>query len=191
MDFYSKYFFPFPRLRTTDLVLRKIRIGDVEDLYEYCKRPESCRYSNWTVHTSPKDTRDYVYWMQGRYIKKQGYTFAVEYAGRVIGTASFMEFDEHYGTVEIGYGINSDYWHKGFGTQIVSALLHYAFKKMNMQRVWAKVMPENERSAGLLKKCGFTYEGRARKSEYIKGKYIDIDTYAILKDEYFALKGEK
>ena len=53
------------------------------------------------------------------------------------------------------------------------------------------LLPENERSAGLLKKCGFTYEGRARKSEYIKGKYIDIDTYAILKDEYFALKGEK
>lgn len=124
-------------------------------------------------------------------MKKQGYTFAVEYAGKVIGTASYMGFDEYYGSVEIGYGINSDYWHKGFGTQIVSALLHYAFKKMDMQRVWAKIMPENERSSGLLEKCGFTYEGTARNSEYIKGNYIDVATYAMLKEEYFAKKEKK
>lgn len=186
MYFYSKYFSPFPTIKTKNLTLRKIRISDIDDLYDYCKRPESSRYSNWSPHESKKETRDFVYWLQARYIKKQCFTFCVEYNGRVIGTASFMNFDENFGTVEIGYGINSDYWHKGLGKQIVSALVGFAFKRLELHRVYAKVMPENVASAALLQKCGFTYEGIARKSEFIKGKYIDVATYAILKEEYLS-----
>lgn len=188
MSFYIEHFLPFPVIRTKDLTLRKIRISDIDDLYEYCKKPESSRYSNWTPHESIKVTRDFVYWLQGRYIKKQCYTFCVEYYGKVIGTASYMSFDENHGTVEIGYGINSDYWHKGLGRQIVMALVGFAFQKLGVQRVYAKVMPENVASSSLLKKCGFTYEGTARKSEYIKGEYIDVETYAILKEEYLIKK---
>ncbi len=194
MDYYSKYFVPFPRLRTPDLILRRFKRGDVEDLYDYCKRPESSKYSDWEPHGSKKDTKSFVYWMLGRYLKHEGYTFAVEYYGRVIGTASFMKFDECYGTVEIGYGLNSDYWHKGLGTQVVSALLHFAFKKVGVQRVYARALPENQRSVNLLKKCGFTHEGTTRRSLKLKGEYVDVATFGMLKEEYYALvdkKGEK
>ena len=188
MNFYLAHFSPFPIIKTKDVVLRKIKISDIHDLYEYCKKPESSRYSNWTPHESIKVTRDFVYWLQARYIKKQCYTFCVEYDGKVIGTASYMNFDENYGTGEIGYGINSDYWHKGLGRQIVMALVGFAFDRLGIQRVYAKVMPQNIASSSLLKKCDFNYEGTARKSEYIKGKYIDVETYAILKEEYLIKK---
>ena len=188
MNFYSEHFVPFPKIKTRDLILRKVKLSDIDGLYDYCKRPESCQYSNWTPHESKAETRDFVYWLLGRYIKRQCYTFAVEYKGRVIGTASFMNFDEVYGSVEIGYGISSDYWRKGLGRQIVSGITGFAFLKLGVQRVWAKVMPENIASSSLLQKCGFSYEGTARKSEYIKGEYIDVATYAILKEEYFSKK---
>lgn len=191
MDFYSKHFVPFPTIKTKDLTLRKIRISDTNDLYDYCKRPESSRYSNWTPHQSIKSTREFIYWLLARYIKRQCYTFAVEYKGRLIGTASYMNFDEMYGTVEIGYGLNSDFWHKGFGRQTVLALTGFAFDILCVDRVYAKVMPQNIASSSLLLKCGFIYEGTTRKSEYIKGKYIDVATYAILKDEYLLNKENK
>ena len=191
MDFYSKNFIPFPTIKTRNLKLRKVKLGDVEDLYDYCKRPESSRFSNWTPHEAKSVTREFVYWLLARYIKRQCYTFAVEYDGRVIGTASYMNFDEMYGTVEIGYGLNSDFWHKGFGRQTVLALTGFAFDKLGVDRVYAKVMPENIASSSLLQKCGFIYEGTARKSEYIKGKYIDVATYAMLKDEYLLNKENK
>ena len=188
MDFYSKHFVPFPMLKTKDLTLRKIRISDTADLYDYCKRPESSRYSNWSPHESQKSTREFVYWLQTRYIKRQCYTFCIEYKGRAIGTASYMNFDEYYGAVEIGYGLNSDYWHKGLGRQAVWALTGFAFDKLGVQRVYAKVMPENIASSSLLLSFGYQYEGTARKSEYIKGKYIDVATYSMLKDEYILKK---
>jgi len=184
VELYDKFFVPFPIIKTERLTLRKMRRGDVDDLYDYCRREESCRYSNWTAHQSKAVTKEYIRWMQGRYFFREGLTFVVEYEGRVIGTASFADFDEDYKTVEIGYGINSDYWGKGIGREIVSALLEFAFNTIGVIRVYARVMPENERSAKLLAGLGFTLEGVLRKSTYIKNSYHDVAVYSILDDEY-------
>ncbi len=186
MDLYSKYFVPFPTIRTPRLTLRKILKTDLHDLYDYCKREESSRYSNWSPHRDIYQTKSYISWMKSRYAKHDGFTFAVEnIGGKVIGTASYIDFDENYGTVEIGYGINSDYWHQGFGKEIVSALIFFAFEKIGVQRVFAKVMPENTRSSALLTSCGFTFEGINRRAVYLKGGYRDIAVYSLLSEEYY------
>ena len=184
MRLYDKYFVPFPTIKTERLILRKMQKTDVDDLYDYCRRAESCKYSNWSPHSSRYDTKDYVRWMLGRYLKHQALTFVIEYEGRVIGTASYMDFDDDYKTVEIGYGINSDYWGRGLGTETVNALISYAFGTVGVIRVFARVIPENTASSATLTGCGFTLEGVLRKSQYHKGAYKDIAVYSMLSSEY-------
>ena len=183
MDLYARYFIPFPVIVTGRLTLRRIERRDLADLYEYCRREDSCRYSEWSPHQSRLETRRYIAWMQRRYADREGLTFAVECEGRVIGTASYIGFDESYGTVEIGYGIRSDYWGRGLGREIVNALVWYAFETVGAQRVSARVLPENTRSAALLTACGFTCEGVHRRSLFLKGKYRDVAVYAKLKEQ--------
>lgn len=183
MNPYDRYFVPFPTLKTERLTLRRIERRDAAQLYEYCRLEDSCRYSDWSPHRDLSTTKRYIRWMLHRYRNGQGFTFAVEYEGRVIGTASYIDFDENYQTVEIGYGLHKEFWGRGLGREAVNALTAYAFQKIGVHRISARVIPENLRSAALLTACGFALEGIHKQSLFFKGEYRDIAIYARLKQE--------
>ena len=192
MDLYSKYFVPFPTVRSGNVILRRMRKDDLPGLYDYCRRDESCRYSEWSPHRKPSDTAGFISWIISGYRRHESFTFAVTTAeGDVIGTASYMKFDENYRVAEIGYGINSDYWHKGYGKSVVEGLIYYAFEVIGVLRVCARVLPENEASAALLKGRGFTLEGVNRRALCFKGAYRDVAVYSMLRDEYISCRTRK
>ena len=55
---------------------------------------------------------------------------------------------------------------------------------MQLNRVEAKCVSENESSERVMQKVGMQYEGIARSALFIKGQFRDIKIYAILRDEY-------
>ena len=73
----------------------------------------------------------------------------------------------------MGYSISQRYEGQGYMKRIVAHTIDYAFKELNLHRVMANHMPDNERSAGLLKKLGFEKEGYARDYLLIAGKWED------------------
>ena len=73
----------------------------------------------------------------------------------------------------LGYSIAERYQGKGYMKRIVIYAIEYAFNELNLHRVMANHMPENERSAALLKSLGFEHEGYARDYLYIAGKWED------------------
>ena len=92
MDLYSKYFVPFPTVRSGNVILRRMRKDDLPGLYDYCRRDESCRYSEWSPHRKPSDTAGFISWIISGYRRHESFTFAVTTAeGDVIGTASYMK----------------------------------------------------------------------------------------------------
>ena len=73
---------------------------------------------------------------------------------------------------------------KGIGTFAVNGILHHAFNNLNLQRVELYVLCDNERAIHLYEKCGFSYEGKKRKSNYKNGQFVDLLIYSILKEEF-------
>ena len=84
---------------------------------------------------------------------------------------------------EIGDDLGRDYWHQGYMSEALRAMLAYGFETLKLNRIEALVMPENEASATLLRRLGFSEEGVLREYAYFKGEYHDLRFFSLLRRE--------
>ncbi len=116
--------------------------------------------------------------------------FAIEVAGRFIGTCGFFGEEHTARTVELGIGIgDKSAWGQGYGREAIGLLLEYAFRYRNYRRVWLRVIANNERGIRAYRACGFTEEGRQREHVYSDGGYHDLVLMGILRSEWDARTG--
>lgn len=77
---------------------------------------------------------------------------------------------------------------KGTGSELITALIKYAFEVMKANRFWLDVFTDNDRAVHLYKKLGMVHEGTMRQSyKDYSGQYRDQMIFSILKDEYVKL----
>jgi len=81
---------------------------------------------------------------------------------------------------QLGYHLDKDEVGKGIMTEAVNGLCNMAFNAVNLHRIEAFILPENEKSIALIKRCGFTYEGTRHSYMNINGKFRDHETYYLL-----------
>ncbi|WP_418302662.1 GNAT family N-acetyltransferase [Lysinibacillus fusiformis] len=86
--------------------------------------------------------------------------------------------------IEIGYDLKPAYWGQGIMQKALGKIIHFAFTSMEINKIEAKVEPENKASIRLLGKLNFCQEGVLRQHEFEKGKYVDLVLFSILRSEY-------
>ncbi|KKB34410.1 spermidine N1-acetyltransferase [Bacillus thermotolerans] len=101
-------------------------------------------------------------------------------SNKIIGSCGYNSLDSDHSKAEIGYDISKAFWGKGYATEAISSLMDYAFTSLKLNRVEAKVVPENIPSIKVLEKLNFTYEGTMRKCEKSNGKFMDLSIYSKL-----------
>ena len=74
----------------------------------------------------------------------------------------------------------------GIGSEVCSMLLSYAFRDLNLNRVYLHVFEGNERAMALYKRSGFKVEGVLQQAAYIDGDWVNVVIMAILRNEYLA-----
>ena len=105
----------------------------------------------------------------------------------MVGVAEIFDFDTKVSAVTIGYTLNQNYWGKGIATKTTSLLLDYLFNEIDVNRVQAFVMPENEKSSKVLLRNNFVKEGVIRQGNFWQGRgIVDLVLFYILKSEYGA-----
>ena len=85
---------------------------------------------------------------------------------------------------EIWYKIHPNFWNKGYATEALMGLLHFAFNNLGMHRIEAGCAVENFASIKVLEKVGMTREGRKRKVLPLKMGWSDNFEYAILEEDF-------
>lgn len=78
----------------------------------------------------------------------------------------------------LGYSIDKDYQGKGYMREAVNLILDYAKNYLDLHRIEASVLVDNNKSKGVLLGCGFEEVGINRKYLYINGKWSDHITFA-------------
>ena len=86
-------------------------------------------------------------------------------------------------TGSLGYWIGEDYAQNGYMTEAVAAVMDFAFNDLNLHRLEAACLLNNEASQALLKKCGFRGHGTARQYLKINGKWQDHLLFEILRND--------
>ncbi len=186
MEFFKKLFDRSPRIETKRLILRRMRVSDASDMYDYAKREEVTKYLLWAPHESLEYTRLYMKQVERGYKQGNFYDFGVIYKenNKLIGTCGFARIDNANATAEAGYVLNPDYWGMGLAAEALSAVIRMGFEKQGFNRIEARYMAENIKSRRVMEKCGMTYEGILRESVFAKDSYKDVGVCAILRKDF-------
>ena len=88
----------------------------------------------------------------------------------------------------VGLGIGeTEYWSKGYGTDIMNVLLRFAFTEINLKRMTLTVFEYNPRAIRSYEKAGFHHEGRMRKVLNKEGRRWDVLYMGILREDWLKL----
>ncbi|WP_071394431.1 GNAT family N-acetyltransferase [Bacillus tuaregi] len=155
-------------------------------LFLFWSDPDVTRYMNIETFTNVDEAITMIDLLNKLAAKKQAnrYTIMTGQNDTIVGSCGFNYFDYDNEKAEIGYDLGKEYWGKGFASEAVTILLQYGFQELNLNRIEAKVAPENARSKKLLEKLGFYYEGLLRESEKTKEGFIDAMLYSILQKDF-------
>jgi len=82
--------------------------------------------------------------------------------------------------LEIGYYLRRDQWGQGFATEIVKAVVSFAFTELGAQRVLARVDPGNPASVRVVERAAFRLERQEKR--LIKGESRESLVYVRLAD---------
>ncbi len=177
-----------PVLTTQRLILRPMRMSDAPDVFAYSRDPEVARHVLWEAHRSLADSRAYL-----RFIHKQyrdgapsSYGIVLKETGHLVGTIGFMWYSPENQSAEVGYSLARWLWGQGLMPEALQAVLDMSFSTLRLHRVEAMHETSNPASGRVMAKCGMQHEGTLRERVLNKGKYTDVDLYAILLQDWQA-----
>ena len=103
-----------------------------------------------------------------------GVRFYITLDNKVIGTIALNNIVRGcFHSCFLGYSLDKDYINKGYMTEAVNEVTHYAFEVVKLHRIEANIMPRNIASKRVLEKCGFIEEGYSKNYLYINGVWED------------------
>jgi len=176
----------FPKLETERFILRKGVVNDSKDLFELYSNENVVKYLPLKLFDSVEDAIDEINWYEKIFKEQIGLRWVIEetMTQKVIGTCGYLNYEKEHNRIEIGYDLKPEYWGKGIMQEALSKIIHFAFTSMKINKIEAKIEPENKSSIKLLEKLDFYKEGVLRQHEFEKGKYVDLAIFSILKSEY-------
>jgi ribosomal-protein-alanine N-acetyltransferase len=91
----------------------------------------------------------------------------------------------------LGYQIGRPFEGQGYMREAVGLVLDHAFVTLKLHRLEANIQPMNAASIRLVKRLGFRNEGTARRYLKIRGRWQDHQRWAILAEEWRAVRRER
>jgi len=83
----------------------------------------------------------------------------------------------------VGYSIDSRRAGQGYMTEALERLVTYGLGEMGLHRLQVSIIPRNEASLRVVRKCRFRYEGRALGYLLINDVWEDHEIFALTKDD--------
>ena len=179
---------------TPRLSLRPLTIADIDDLLAYRGRADVCRYLPFEPMTrdvlverlspggrlAPVEITD-----QGQALTLGVWT---RESPRLIGdVVLFFHSREHAGG-ELGYVFHPDAGGHGYATEACAVVLSLAFEQLGLHRVVARIDARNDSSARLAARLGMRLEAHLVRNELFKGEWADELDYAMLAEEWPAVR---
>ena len=169
---------------STNLILWPIERQDLNKNYIWANDLELTRWAGATP--LPRSSQDLEQWFRNLGLNPEQHIFAIKtHNGEYLGNIEFRGLDLRCGNAEIGILIGErSAWGKGVGTEAIRTLCNFGFGELRLHRLYARVLALNARAAHLFAKCGFTLEGTERQAYFQNGRYLDVQIWGLLEDEF-------
>ena len=166
-------------IETPDLILDKAKLADWKDMYyNVWRHPESARYMFWSVTTNEADAQARMERTMAFQKEHDAYLVYEKATGKAIGFAGVKQVaDGIY--EESGICLGPDYVGKGYGHQILRALLQYCKEGHGAVEFRYFTRAENLASIALACSFGFTLTGEETKIDDRNGESYQLLHYSL------------
>jgi len=175
-------FEPFPILRTSRLMLRKVSRIDVHEIFFLRSDPRIMKYLDKAAAHTVDDAVTFIDKIESQEKSAEAIMWAIVMNNeeKLIGTIGFWNMTPEHYRAEIGYALYPDKQGKGIMQEAMEAVLNYGFRVMHLHSVEANVNPGNAGSIKLLERNGFVREGYYRENYFFDGRFLDSAIYSLL-----------
>ena len=178
-------------LETERLILKMFTIEDAEELYAYARNPNVGPHAGWSPHKSVEESEEII---KQLFIPVEAWAIHHKADDKIIGSIG-LESDKYRpdaNSKELGYSLAEDYWRQGIMTEAAKEVIRFGFEELGLDQIGICTGAANVRSQGVIKKCGFKYEGTIRRTYKVyDGSLRDSMVFSLLKEEYEAMKEEE
>ena len=162
---------------TEHLILDKARQEDWEDMYRgVWSRPECNRYMFWDLTTDEEAAQDRMARTVRWQAAHDAWTLREKESGRAIGFAGVSP-DDADTAEEQGICLAPEYWRRGYGTEILRALMDYAKTELGAKRFVCRARTDNIASRSLIEKEGFRFIGEEEVEDHRDGTPRTLAVY--------------
>lgn len=170
-------------LVTERLIIRPLKISDVDDFYQYSKKPNIGPMAGWKPHENIEESFNIL-----RLMIKENEVWAITLKSKdqMIGTIGLhvRNFDNAIlNQKELGYVLDDTYWGMGLMVEAAKKVLDYAFNDLELDKVLVGHSIDNLQSKRVIEKLGFIKTHLEERDHYDKTKKM-IMMYEMKKEGY-------
>ena len=163
-------------METERLILDPIRETDKEDYFHNISHDRKVLQTFICSYAEHLEDFDFSVYLTACRKNNRLLAIRLKKTRRLIGI--LICFDETEASCEIGYGIGSEYWGRGYATEAVGRFLEYLTEESGFQTVYASFFTGNDASRRVMEKCGMQYDHFSEKELSYLGVERDLTYYA-------------
>lgn len=168
-----------PIIETERLTLRPITLDDAEACFSWNSDERVTKFMSYPTLTDISQTID---WIKTTLVdeKEWNWAFVLKSENKVIGTGGIGPSDKMHGFWGMGYNLHYDYWHKGYCTEAMKAIIDFVYRELGVKKICSCHAVDNPRSGNVMEKCGLKFD------HY--GEYTKKDGSQTFKTKYYKME---
>ena len=170
-------------LKGNKISLRPVRERDLETLFELewdiTNRGEFYPLDLTSEAEFKKRFQEDGFWREDF-----GLLLIANKADQIVGQILFFKPVSYFDALEVGYILFDEASRgQGYTTEALWLFVRYLFEAKKVNRLQLTVVVGNEASKRVAEKCGFRSEGILRQAMFTRGKHVDLEMFALLREE--------
>lgn len=168
-----------PILEIERLIVRPITLDDAEACFSWNSDERVAKYMSYPRCTDISQTID---WIKSTLTDEQewNWAFVLKAENKVIGTGGIGPNKFMEGYWGIGYNLHYDYWHKGYCTEAMRAIVDFAHNELGVNKICSDHAIDNPRSGKVMEKLGLKF--------HHYGEYSKIDGSQTFKAKFYTME---
>jgi RimJ/RimL family protein N-acetyltransferase len=173
-------------LKTKRLILEPLTEKHLSDEYvSWLNDKEVCKYNRHATFPNTKNkTLAYINSLKDN---PSSVVFAIieKESSLHVGNIALQNIDFINSNADISIILGEkSAWGKSYATECYKAIIDYAFKILNLHRLYIGTHEKNIAMQRVAQKLGMRHEGTKKEAIFKDNRYYDVFLYGLLKDEY-------
>lgn len=178
-------------LLTNHSVVRRFREGDGEKFYELLQANSSYIEDHFPQLLNEVRDREsaeaYARRKLAAWLQQEEFAFVIQETGSgdLIGYIRLFNLDWLLPRAELSYFLHRDFTGRGWMTEALARLLQFAFRQLQLEKIYLHTLIDNYNSQRLARRIGFRREGDLRNEFRNRGGTLsDVMRFGLTREEY-------